>query len=82
MTDRDYGSIRVEEIDGSHVRMGISTYSWQNVTRIRRRAIALGRNYAKGWHCLHCGNLMPEWKRVDAKYCKEGCRKMAARQRR
>ncbi|WP_170577987.1 hypothetical protein [Ruegeria arenilitoris] len=25
---------------------------------------------------------MPEWKRVDAKYCKEGCRKMAARSRR
>ncbi|WP_299899978.1 hypothetical protein [uncultured Ruegeria sp.] len=24
---------------------------------------------------------MPEWKRVDAKYCKEGCRKMAARKR-
>ncbi len=24
---------------------------------------------------------MPEWKRVDAKFCKEGCRKMAARKR-
>ncbi|WP_162946755.1 hypothetical protein [Ruegeria sp. EL01] len=80
MTDR--ADIWIEELDPPFVRMGHSVWPWQTATRISRRAAALGRNYSRGWHCAYCGELMPEWKRIDAKYCKEGCRKMAARKRR
>ncbi|MEX0349847.1 MAG: hypothetical protein AB3N15_10535 [Paracoccaceae bacterium] len=80
MTDR--ADIWIEYMDGPNVRMGCAIYSWQNSTRINERAAALGKKYSQGWYCAYCGNLMPEWKRIDAKYCKEGCRKMAARIRR
>ncbi len=82
MTDRENATIWLEHYDPPHVRLTFTHFPWQNQTRIAQRASKMARNYSRGWHCLYCGNLMPEWKRVDAKYCKEGCRKMAARKRR
>ncbi len=82
MTDRDYSTIWIEELDPPFVRIVSTSYPWQNAHRIAQRANTLARNYSRGWHCVHCGDLMPVWKRIDAKYCKEGCRKMAARKRR
>ena len=34
-----------------------------------------------GWVCRWCGNPIAIWRRVDAYYCKESCRKKAARMR-
>lgn len=82
MPRHDETLIWIEEINPPHIRMSFSHYSWQNVTQIRRRTIRLARKYTLGWHCSYCGDLMPVWKRVDAAYCKESCRKLAARKRR
>ncbi|MCX8955414.1 hypothetical protein OU790_18500 [Ruegeria sp. NA] len=81
MTDRESATIWIEELSPPYVRMAFTSFPWQNAHRIAQRANALARNYSKGWYCAYCGELMPEWKRIDAKYCKEGCRKMAARER-
>lgn len=35
-----------------------------------------------GWCCEWCGGPVPEFRRADARYCREGCRKRAARARR
>lgn len=82
MTERDPATIWIEDFDPPHVTLQWSCFPWQNATRIRRKAQAMARLYARGWHCLHCGRLMPESKRIDATYCRESCRKIAARHRR
>ena len=46
------------------------------------RARAVLRNLLRnGWACRHCGDPVPLWRRADAVYCSEGCRKHAARRR-
>lgn len=75
-------TISIEELDPPYVRLTWAYYSWQNQTRIRKRAERLVNNYARGWNCLRCGQTIDPWKRVDARYCCESCRKMAARDRR
>lgn len=35
-----------------------------------------------GWLCPICGDPVPTHKRADARYCREACRKKAARARR
>jgi hypothetical protein len=37
---------------------------------------------AKTWRCLWCRDDLQAWRRADAQYCCEGCRKRAARARR
>ncbi len=34
-----------------------------------------------GWCCLECGDHVPLYRRADAVYCREACRKKAARHR-
>ncbi len=82
MPDRSETLIWIEEFDPPYVSISFGHYSWQNQTNIRRRVERLLRRYAQGWYCLRCGELMPVWKRIDAKYCRESCRKIAARRRR
>ena len=82
MPDRESTLIWIEELDPPHVSLTWSSYPWQNSTHIKRRAERLARNYARGWYCERCQKLMPVWKRADARYCSESCRKMAARLRR
>lgn len=49
----------------------------------QKRAEAMLRRLARGdWFCRWCGDPLPEWRRADARYCCEGCRKRSARQRR
>lgn len=57
---------------------------WGGKSRDRKkRAIAmLKREVRGGWRCLWCCEAIPCFRRVDANYCCEGCRKRAARQRR
>ncbi len=82
MTDREFCSIWIEEYDPPYVRMMGTYFSWQNSTHVQRRVGVLAAKYSRGWHCGRCRELMPVWKRVDAKYCTESCRKMDARDRR
>ena len=82
MPDRESSPIWIDELNPPHVRLTWSHYPWQNSTHIKRRVDRLAQKYSRGWHCEYCGELMPVWKRVDARYCCESCRKMAARKRR
>lgn len=44
------------------------------------RMMAMHRNARfDGWRCLWCGDLIPTFRRTDARFCCEGCRKRAAR---
>lgn len=48
-----------------------------------KRAVAMLRRLTRGdWKCRRCGEAIPDWRRVDAMYCRESCRKSAARWRR
>lgn len=44
----------------------------------RARAVLLNL-YRGGWLCPWCGDPVPIWRRADAVYCCEGCRKRARR---
>lgn len=47
------------------------------------RATAIARNVARdGWVCLVCGGEIGFHKRADALYCRERCKRAAARMRR
>jgi len=49
----------------------------------RKRAVTMLRRLMHGnWACGWCGDPLPDWRRADARYCREGCRKKAARRRR
>lgn len=49
----------------------------------KARAIALLRRLSRGdWVCRWCRDPLPDYLRVDARFCGEGCRKRAARLRR
>ena len=47
----------------------------------RLRAVVLNIRHG-GWLCSWCRDPVPIWRRADARFCCEGCRKKAARQRR
>lgn len=72
-----------EEYDGQVVA-NFQRYFWTgNVAHRKARAIAIMRRMRRGdWLCLWCGETLPDYKRADARYCCEGCRKSAARGRR
>lgn len=48
-----------------------------------RRARAVLRNILRNdWSCAWCCEPVPLFRRADARFCGEGCRKRAARERR
>jgi len=49
----------------------------------KARAVAILKRLAQGkWFCRWCGDDLPDHLRADAIYCRESCRKRAARSRR
>jgi len=80
MSDRKDSAIWLD-YDPPHISVSWGCYSWQNSTHIKRRANRLLERYARGWRCRRCNELMPVWKRIDAVYCSESCRKLTARKR-
>jgi hypothetical protein len=49
----------------------------------KKRALAMLRNVARGgWLCPWCSEPVPHFRRTDARFCGESCRKKAARWRR
>ncbi len=66
-------------------RISVLAESWLCGNRKARmkRAVAILRNLQRGgWRCLWCGDPVPLYKRADARFCCEGCRKRAAQRRR
>ena len=48
----------------------------------KKRVERLAKRMAKGdWICRWCKDPLPLWRRVDALYCRESCRKRAVRGR-
>ena len=61
----------------------VETFMLSGHTQRMSRAKRILRNLAaNGWACRWCGEPVPEFRRADACYCGEGCRKRAARSRR
>ena len=51
----------------------------------KARAIRILRQigyHGEGWRCRWCNDYIPTFKRADARYCSNGCRKADARARR
>jgi len=49
----------------------------------KARVVAIVKRMAqRTWCCRRCGDELPIDKRADARFCGEGCRKRAARERR
>lgn len=89
MSGPEPGTVWVEEWDGTTNAVFIPYATWppfgpspQNRHR-KMRAIRIARRYHLGdWYCRWCGEDLHFDKRVDAQYCREACRKAAARHRR
>lgn len=83
MPGPDPHAVWFEEYDG-RLLASFEPYFWTgNVGNRKARAIAILKRIAwHDWFCRWCGNDLPEWRRADALYCSEGCRKRAARYRR
>ena len=77
------GTVWIEECDGRLVAM-MECYFWTgNVGNRAKRASTMLRRVKQGtWSCRWCGDDLPDFRRTDAQYCSEGCRKRAARERR
>lgn len=78
----DPHGVTIEDREGSAsllVDMFLLQGRTQRMARVRRIMSNLRRD---GWVCWWCGGEVPEYRRADARYCCEGCRKRAARQRR
>ena len=59
-------------------------YFWTgNAGHRQARAMAILRRWQRrDWFCRWCGDDLPDWRRADAHFCRESCRKKAARARR
>ena len=70
--------------DGSRKVVYYDRYFWTGNTgnREKRAKEILRRAIAGDWVCNWCGDKLPVWRRADAQYCSESCRKKAARERR
>lgn len=76
-----YG-ITIEAQDG---RWGVLVETFMLSGRTQRMARAnriLTNLHRDGWACRGCGCPVPAYRRADARYCGDGCRKGAARNRR
>mgnify|MGYP003382023000 CR=1 FL=1 len=76
-------AVWVERPDG-RITATYETYFWTgNVGNRKARAIAIMKRMLRhDWRCRWCSDELPVWRRADARYCCEGCRKKAARLRR
>lgn len=60
----------------------VDTFLLSGRTQRMARAERIAQNLRRdGWACPWCKRPVPEFRRADARYCCEGCRKRAARGR-
>ena len=78
----DPWAISIEQSPGGW-SVHYDTFLLSGRTQRRARAKRILSNLRRnGWCCAWCGGPVPEFRRADARYCSEGCRKRAARARR
>ncbi|MCJ1900967.1 hypothetical protein MR829_11340 [Paracoccus versutus] len=73
----------IEAREGGGWAVLIETFMLSGRTQRKARAMRILANLKRnGWACGWCSGPVPEFRRADARYCCEGCRKRAARSRR
>lgn len=84
MPGPDPHSLWIDEYDPRRPCVSFQPYFWTgNAGNRRARTLAILRRLKLGdWFCRWCGETLPDYVRADALYCREGCRKAAARRRR
>ncbi len=83
MTTPDIDGIEIEEREGGGFVVTAQLWAEGNRQHRTARALAIMRNLRRdGWRCAWCGDPIPAWRRADALFCREGCRKAHARARR
>ncbi|WP_405403614.1 hypothetical protein [Paracoccus sp. Ld10] len=71
------------EVQGNGWSLLIETFLLLGRTQRKARARRILANlHRDGWACRNCGGPVPEYRRADARYCCEGCRKRVSRNRR
>ncbi len=82
MPGPDPHSIRFEPALGGSVLTYYRYFGTGKAGNRKKRVAMIGERLSRGdWNCRWCLDPMPIWRRVDALYCREGCRKRAARSR-
>ena len=76
-------SLWIDHDDSGRGSVYFQRYFWtgQAGNRARRAQSIARRLRAQTWRCLWCRDDLPAWRRADAMYCCEGCRKRATRLR-
>ena len=84
MPGPDPNRLWIEDDDPRSARVTWQAYDWSGNNGNRKaRAIAmLRRLIRRDWYCRQCGCSLPDHLRADALYCRNACRKKAARLRR
>lgn len=54
-------------------------YGGGNMRHRNSRAVSVLKRLFRGWLCHWCNDPVPIYRRADACYCSQGCRKRAAR---
>jgi len=83
MPHPDPDGLRIEDNPDGSYRVVAEVWPHGNRRhRIARMLAVLRRIKHGGWRCWRCGTEVALFKRADARYCGEQCRKAAARERR
>lgn len=79
----DPGGLWIEEYPDGGFSITCEVWSHGNKRHRIARMNAVARRIKRdGWKCSACGEKVPLYRRADATYCRESCRKRMARERR
>ena len=79
----DPQGLAIDEKDDGSFTISCEVWAYGNRRTRIARMLAVRRNIRlHGWTCHWCRDPIPLFKRADAEFCSEGCRKRAARQKR
>ena len=83
MPEPEIDGIQICEPEGGGWSITYSGWFHGNRRHRAARALAIASNLRRdGWRCEWCGDPVPAYRRADARYCREGCRKAAGREAR
>ncbi len=78
----DPRGIGIEEYEGGGFSVICELWWHGNRATRTKRMLRIAENIRRdGWRCEHCGDPIPLYRRADARYCRERCRKAAGRNR-
>ena len=78
-----FGIFVEEDEDGRIVGVTAEIWRYGNRATRTKRMMRIAANIRRNrWRCEHCGDPIPLYRRVDARFCRERCRKAAQRERR